>query len=858
MNILGRISVFPKLPENISRLQELAYNLWWSWNPDAQALFSSLDEELWRSVNQNPVKFLRSARQELLNRAAADNEWLARFAAVLADFDAYMHPSANTWYRRTHADPQSPIPTSQSPVIAYFSAEFGLHEALPIYSGGLGILSGDHCKEASDLGLPFVGIGFLYPQGYFTQRITGDGAQEALYEKLDFSEVPATPALTSDGKPVLIHVDLPGRTVYAKVWRIQVGRIPLYLMDTDVERNAPQDRELSARLYGGDQETRISQEMVLGIGGVRMLERLGIRPSVFHANEGHAAFQLLERVRNFVQSGMSFNDAVEQVKATTIFTTHTPVPAGHDAFPFWLVEKHFAGFWEEMGLDREQFLMLGGYPDGFGGMNFNMTALSLRLTGVCNGVSKLHGHVSRQMWQPMWPEKTVDEVPITHVTNGVHTPTWIAPRLDRLFSKYLGPDWLQHHDEPALWERLRDLPDEELWNVHQQLKNRLFNFMRERARRGWMDEEAGPIKVLTSGTLLNPTALTIGFARRFATYKRALLIFRQLERLKHILHDEWRPVQIIFAGKAHPADNPGKNLIHELYNFARDNNIGGRVAFIENYDIHVAKYFYRGVDIWLNNPRRPLEASGTSGQKAALNGVPHLSVLDGWWYEGYQGTNGWAIGEEREYKDTETQDEADALSFYTTLEEEMIPLFFERDGDGVPQGWLEKMRRSIATCAPQFSMRRMVKEYTERLYVAAMTSGVRVAGNDYATAYALADWKRRVRDNWFSVNLQILQSTPAQVAVGDTFTVSAKLWPGLLSANDLAVELVAGQDAGADFGALPIVIPMQPSSGHGDGSIDYQGTISPQESGRLAVGVRVRPNHAGMIHPYEVGLARWV
>jgi len=872
MNILGHISVFPRLPENISRLQELAYNLWWSWNPDAQALFSSLDEELWRSANQNPVKFLRSARQELLNRAAADSGWLARFAAVLADFDAYMHPTANTWYRRTHAGPQSPIPSSHSPLIAYFSAEFGLHEALPIYSGGLGILSGDHCKEASDLGLPFVGIGFLYPQGYFTQRITGDGAQEALYEKLDFSEVPATPALTSDGKPVLVHVDLPGRTVYAKVWRIQVGRIPLYLMDTDVERNAPQDRELSARLYGGDHEMRISQEFVLGIGGVRVLRALGLNPSVWHMNEGHSAFLNLERIRELVQGvplpltpppyqgrgeGMPFAAAVEVVRAGSIFTTHTPVPAGHDAFSFDLMEKFFWQFWGQMGIDRERFLQLASHDQGWG-RQFSMTVLAFHLSAYHNGVSELHGHVSRKMWQEMWPGTPVEQVPITSITNGVHTGTWLAPELRTLYDRYLQPDWLEEVDNPATWDGLAKIPDGELWAVHNQRKSKMVSFVRDRVRRQYTRHGEGPRRLAAADGLLDPNALTLGFARRFATYKRATLIFRDLERMKRILTDPDRPVQIVFAGKAHPQDEPGKALIQRIYQLSQEPELVGKIVFVENYDMNVARYLIAGVDVWVNTPRRPYEASGTSGQKAALSGAPNFSILDGWWREGYDGSNGWAIGEEREYKDTETQDEADALSFYTTLEEEMIPLFFERDGDGVPQGWLEKMRRSIATCAPQFSMRRMVKEYTERLYVAAMTSGARVAGNDYASAYALADWKRRVRDNWFSVNLQILQSTPAQVAVGDTFTVSAKLWPGLLSANDLAVELVAGQDAGADFGALPVVIPMQPSSGHGDGSIDYQGTISPQESGRLAVGVRVRPHHAGMVHPYEVGLVRWV
>jgi glycogen phosphorylase len=701
------------LPARISRLEELAHNLWWSWRIDASELFQSLDRTLWELTYHNPVKMLQQMSQAQLDAVAADPGFLRRYDGIMLALDRCLS-AKDAWFTETY-------PELAGHTIAYFSAEFGLHISLPIYSGGLGILAGDHCKEASDLGLPLVGVGFVYPQGYFQQRLSAEGRQEAFYERFDYNAAPIEPLLTRASEGGLLKLELGGRTIHVAAWRVRVGAVTLFLLDTDVEENTPWDRELSARLYGGDQETRISQEIVLGIGGVRLLERLGIRPAVFHANEGHAAFQLFERVRNLVQGGMSFGDAVERVRATTIFTTHTPVPAGHDAFPFWLVEKHFAGYWELLGLDREQFLMLGGYADGFGGMNFNMTALALRLAGQRNGVSKLHGHVSRQMWQSLWPDKPVDEVPITHVTNGVHAPTWIAPRLDRLYAKYLGPDWLQHHDEPALWERLREMPDEELWQVHLQLKSRLFNFMRERARRGWMEAGAGPIRVLTSGTLLDPNALTIGFARRFATYKRALLIFKQIERLKNILHDEWRPVQIIFAGKAHPADNPGTNLIYELYNFARDNDIGGRIAFIENYDIHVAKYFYRGVDVWLNNPRPPFEASGTSGQKAALNGVPHLSVLDGWWYEGYQGTNGWAIDPPiAEGISEEERDEADAAELYRVLEQEVVPLYFERDSDGIPRGWVRVMKEAIRTAAPAFSARRMVKEYTERMYITAM------------------------------------------------------------------------------------------------------------------------------------------
>ncbi len=850
MNISGHISVFPKLPDNIARLHELAYNLWWSWNPKAQALFSSLDGELWRSVNQNPVRFLRRARQELLNQAAANDEWLARFAGVLADFDAYMHPQANTWHRRTYGD-RDPA------TIAYFSAEFGLHEALPIYSGGLGILSGDHCKEASDLGLPFVGVGFLYPQGYFTQRITDDGTQEALYEKLDFSEVPATPALDPSGQPVLIHVDLPGRTVYAKVWRIQVGRIPLYLMDTDVERNAPQDRELSARLYGGDHEMRISQEFVLGIGGVRVLRALGLNPSVWHMNEGHSAFLNLERIREMVQQGLPYEAAVEAVRAGSIFTTHTPVPAGHDAFAFELMEKFFWQFWGQMGIDRERFLNLARHEQSWG-PEFSMTVLAFHLSAYHNGVSELHGHVSRDMWKEMWPGTPVGQVPITYITNGVHTGTWLAGELRELYDRYLQSDWLEEVDDPATWDALTTVPDGELWAVHNQRKVKMVDFVRDRVARQYTRHGEGPRRLAEANHLLDPNALTLGFARRFATYKRATLIFRDLERIKRILTDPERPVQIVFAGKAHPQDEPGKALIKRIYELSQEPELVGKIVFVENYDMNVARHLIAGVDVWLNTPRRPYEASGTSGQKAALSGAPNFSILDGWWREGYDGTNGWAIGEEREYKDTETQDEADALSFYATLEDELLPLFFERDSTGLPTGWLEKMRRSIVTCGPQFSMRRMVKEYTERLYLPALSTGSAAAAEGYTSARDLAEWKRRVQESWFGVNLQLVQGAPVQAAVGDAISLTARLWPGRLSVEDLAVEIVTGSDGGADFGDDPVVIPMQPGERHSDGSLDYTGSLSPDESGRLAVGVRVRPSHPGMVHAFELGLARWV
>jgi len=703
-----------KLPARIGRLGELAYNLWWSWRPEASWLFQNLDKALWELTQHNPVKLLHQISAAKLEAAASDPAFLRRYDGAMMAFNRVLS-ARETWFTEKY-------PHLAERPIAYFSAEFGVHNSLPIYSGGLGILAGDHCKEASDLGLPLVGVGFIYPQGYFHQHISSEGRQEAVYERLDYTTAPIEPVPIRDSENGLLKLHLDGRLIHIAVWRVRLGSVSLFLMDTDVEANEPWDRELSARLYGGDRETRISQEIVLGVGGVRMLEALGIRPAVFHANEGHAAFLMLERIRGLVESGMSFERAAQVVRDTTVFTTHTPVPAGHDAFPFQLVEQHFAGYWGALGLDREGFLSLGGYPDAAGGMNFNMTALALRLSGYRNGVSRIHGQVSRRMWQPLWPDLPEGEIPIISVTNGVHTPTWVAPEVDRLFHKFLGHDWLQHFDDQTLWERIYDIPDGDLWVLHLRLKHKLLGFIRERARRWWIEEGTDPTHVLTSGTLLNPEALTIGFARRFATYKRALLIFRDLERLKRILQDRWRPVQFIFAGKAHPDDGPGRGLIYEVYNLARDHNLGGHIAFVEDYDMHVAKYLCRGVDIWLNNPRPPFEASGTSGQKAALNGVPHLSVLDGWWYEGYQGTNGWAIGgSPMELLDnSEARDAADTEALYRVLEEEVVPLYFDRDSDGVPRRWVQVVKEAIRTAAPIFSARRMVKEYTERMYVPAI------------------------------------------------------------------------------------------------------------------------------------------
>lgn len=686
---------FPSaLPPRLARLGELAYNLWWSWN--ARRIFQDIDPDTWERVYHNPVQFLHAVSAEKLIAASRDENYLERLDAALAAFDAYKNSKA-TWFERAY-------PHLADRAIAYFSAEFGLHESLPIYSGGLGVLSGDHAKEASDLGLPLIGIGFLYPQGYFTQRINADGWQEALYEKLNFAVAPALAAKKSndnDVSDVVIEVELPGRSVFAKVWLIQVGRVPLFLMDTDIALNAPPDRELAARLYGGDHEMRIAQEIVLGIGGVRTLRALGYRPSVWHLNEGHSAFSALERARELVQMGRSFDEARQAVRATTLFTTHTPVPAGNDVFGFDLIEKYFSNFWGTLGLNREQFFDLA-HQDSM----FSMTVLALKFSGAANGVSMRHGQVARKMWHFLWPDRAENDVPIGAITNGVHTSTWLAPDYQALFDEFFPHDWREHKDDPALWDAIEKITDEKLWATHCALKHHLIDFVNRRA----------------VAPALNPDALTLGFARRFATYKRAMLMFRDPERLKRILNAADRRVQILFSGKAHPADDPGKEFIRQVVQMSKTPGLEGRIVFVEDYDICIARHLIQGVDLWLNMPRRPLEASGTSGQKASLNGAPNFSVRDGWWCEGYiENVNGWSIGADGIWEDAEAQDAADAESFYSILENEIVPLFYTRDAEDVPRAWVRKMKDAMKTVAPKFSTRRMVKEYVTKYYVPAAT-----------------------------------------------------------------------------------------------------------------------------------------
>ena len=708
---MKRYASLTPLPERIARLHELAIDLWWSWHP-AREVFRRLDYPLWRTTAHNPVLMLWTIPSATIAHAATDPEFLALYDRAIDGLDG-ARAARNTWWTRT-------LPHLAGRSVAYFSAEFALHQSLPIYAGGLGVLAGDHCKEAADLGVPLIGVGFMYPQGYFHQRLTPDGWQEESYERLNWNDAPIDAATTPEGKPCIIAVPLGDRSVLAAVWRVRIGRVALYLLDTDLEENAPWDRELSARLYGGDQETRIQQEIVLGIGGVRALKALGIEPAAFHLNEGHAAFVVLQRIRDLLERGASFDAALQEIRESTIFTTHTPVPAGHDAFPFHLVEKHLAGCWGTLGPNRDRFLALGSHDSGQGAQ-FNMTALAMRSAASVNAVSRLHGEVTRGMWGDIWPGAPEAERPVTYVTNGVHVPTWIAGELADLFTKYLGAGWIERQDDPALWEAVLGIPDKDLWAVRQSLRRHLFAFVRERARQRWTDEHVSTPRIVVSGTLLDPDVLTIGFARRFAGYKRPELVFTDAERLARILNGAGRPVQIVFAGKAHPADDVGKHHLQRVYRRALDPAFGGRVAFVDDYDLHVAHFLVQGCDLWLNTPRKPLEASGTSGMKAAINGVPHLSIADGWWAEGFTSGNGWVIdGGAPPGSNDETTDAADANALYRLLEEEIVPAYYDRDASHVPRRWLAVVKESIRTVGPRFCARRMVKEYAERMYAPAL------------------------------------------------------------------------------------------------------------------------------------------
>ena len=852
MQIVQHVTVKPALPRQLRRLEDLAFNLVWCWLEEADELFARINPDLWKATRHNPVRLLAEVPQPDLNRCAADEDYLALYRTVIERFDRYMSPDTETWFNRNHPD-------KRSGTIAYFSAEFGLHESLPIYSGGLGILSGDHTKTASDLGLPFVGIGFLYPQGYFHQRLDSSGWQDAYYSHLSFDALPVQEALDPNGGRLRVTVQLPGRLIHIRVWKVLVGRSTLYLMDTDTELNTDEDRQLSLRLYDGDEERRLAWETVFGLGGVRVLRGLGIEPAVWHMNEGHSAFMGMERVRELVGgNGLTFKEAVEVVRSNTVFTTHTPVPAGNDTFPFDLVDRYFSDFWHRLGLDRHRFMEFARQQLGWE-TRFSMTVLALRLSGHNNGVSKLHGETSREMWQFLWPETPVSEVPIKGITNGVHGPSWIAPRLRNLYGRHLGADFLERMNEPDTWNGVADIPDADLWATHLQCKRELIAYARENVRRQYENRGESPAVQSGVAELLDPDALTIGFARRFATYKRATLLLTDIDRLRHIVNRADRPVQIIFAGKAHPADDAGKHLIQHLFGLANDphSDFHGKFVVLEDYDIEMGRHLVSGVDVWLNTPRRPHEASGTSGQKAAMSGTPNFSILDGWWAEGYNGRNGWAIGSEQELKDEHTQDQADAGSLYQTLEEDIIPRFFDRDENGVPTRWLEVMKESIRTCAPQFSFRRMLLEYWEELYAPARTEGRAMAAHDYRKALMLAGWKDEMRRNWPQVSFVGTRAHPLDLVVGSQVDVIAWVRLGEVLPEAVEVEAVFVRENLNRSPSIEIRQTLTHTGSRSQGVDTFEGCLSPSHNGHLGLAVRIRPTHPDLVSLCDTSLVTW-
>lgn len=697
------------IPSRIGRLHELAENLWWSWHPQARDLFRALDYPLWRSSGHNPVRQLVSVAPERLLAASDDPSFLRLYDSAMSEFDEDMTTSRK-WFPSNYGD-KAPGP------VAYFSMEFAIHNSLKTYAGGLGILAGDICKEASDLGLPLVGIVFMYPNGYFHQHLAADGWQVEMDEQLSFDETPIKPVLTPQGGRLMVTIRLGDRPLSVAVWQVRVGRTTVYLLDTDVEGNLAPDRSLACRLYCADREQRVAQEIILGVAGVRVLRALGVRPLVWHANEGHTAFMMLERIREYVAAGVPFPQAARRVSASTAFTTHTPVAAGTEVFPIELVERYLHGWWESLGISREAFFQLA-QADGHAEHGFNMTVLGLRLADHRNAVSRQHGEVARHLWSGLWPGTAEDEVKIGHVTNGIHVPTWLAPEFGRLYDRYLGEDWLDGQDEAELWDKVFGIPDSLLWDAHRRLKRKLIAAIMERAQKSWRNGDLTAEQLIMMGTLLDVEVLTIGFARRFAAYKRATLVFEDIQRLERMVTDPLHPVQIVFAGKAHPADFEAKYLIQKVYSLAKDRRFQGRIAFVEDYDMHLAHYLTQGVDVWLNTPVTISEACGTSGMKAALNGVPHLSVPGGWWCEGYNGRNGWILGDCATPVPQE-KSAREAAALYELLEEQVIPLYYRRDRQGVPHEWIELVKEAIRSIVPGFCARRMVKEYTQRMYLPA-------------------------------------------------------------------------------------------------------------------------------------------
>ncbi len=850
-------AVSPSLPPRLRALGRIAYNLWWCWNPEAIALFARIDPELWDKVDHSPVRLGGLVTQTRLNELTEDDGFLAHLDRVEAQLNDYLHRPG--WFAQHLQKPDIKV--------AYFSAEFGIHESVPIYSGGLGLLAGDHLKSASDLGLPLVGVGLMYRQGYFRQYMNNEGWQQETYPENDFYNLPLIAEKDQAGKPLMVSVPFPNREVYAKVWRIQVGRIPLYLLDCNVPQNKVEDREITAQLYGGDLENRIKQELVLGVGGYRAVRAVGFRPTVCHMNEGHSAFLALERVRYAMDLyGMSFAEAKELITAGSVFTTHTPVPAGNDRFPPNYIETYLQYYMQKLGLTKNELMALGREITTDTNEYFCMTVLALKLSNVSNGVSKLHGSVSRKMWKRIWPDVPESELPITHITNGVHTAFWLAPELALLFKRYLGFNPTERPTDHAVWNRIDKVPDGELWRTIERNRQQLIVFTRQRLRMQLERRGALPSEIDRAEEVLDPEALTIAFARRSATYKRGTLIFRDLERLIKLVNHKHHPVQFLFAGKAHPHDKAGKELLKQMIQTAGRSELRHRIVFLEDYDINVARYLVQGVDIWLNNPRRPLEASGTSGMKCVTNGGLHLSILDGWWDEGYAKNNGFAIGNGEEYADVsqpdaerlEYQDAVESKALYHILEQEIIPLYYRRDDDGLPHEWLKYVKNSLRTLIPFFNTNRMVEDYIRKAYIPSHERHEALYADKQQPARDLASWRSRVEKGWPKITItQIETADTQQMLVGNQVDVRAAVVLADITPGDVEVQLIHGKvDALGEF-VQSETVSMQDGERTPLGAHWYQGSFTCNHSGQYGFAVRVLPKHTNLANPLSSGLITW-
>ncbi|HPZ08554.1 MAG TPA: alpha-glucan family phosphorylase [Candidatus Eremiobacteraeota bacterium] len=844
--------VIPSIPESLLRLKELAYNIYWFWNQDALDLFRRLDIELWEKTRHNPVLMLGTIKQETLEARSRDDGFLSHMERVLKRFDDYM-ANKTSWYKKQ--------PVEKDITIAYFSAEYGMAECLPIYSGGLGVLSGDHLKSASDLGIPLVAVGLLYQQGYFRQYLNADGWQQEQYPENDFYNLPLTLMLNENGSPIIIEAGLPGRVLKAQIWKVQVGRVPLYLMDSNIPQNQNKwDRDITGQLYGGGTEMRICQEILLGIGGVRVLQALGIKPDVFHINEGHSAFLCLERMRMLIEEkGLTFLEAYEATMVSNIFTTHTPVPAGIDIFSLELMDKYFGNYYSRLKISRDDFLGLGRKDSGNHEEPFNMAVLALGLSGRANGVSRLHSEVSRKMWMSIYPDVPVQDIPISSLTNGIHNPSWISRDMAGLFDRYIGPRWRTEPIDQEIWDRGDNIPGEELWRTHERRRERLVAFARKRLRQQLERRGASRHELEQAEEVLDPEAFTIGFARRFATYKRATLILKDPLRLEKILSNKDRPVQIIIAGKAHPQDTAGKKFIQQIVHQARHEPFRNHIVFIEDYDMEVAHYMVTGSDIWLNTPRRPLEASGTSGMKAALNGCINVSTLDGWWCEGYERDTGWAIGCGENYDDHNYQDDIEASALYDLLEGEIIPLFYERGRSGMPHKWVNMMKNSMRKLIPRFNTNRMVSEYASRFYFPSADFSYRLREKDYDKARDLSAWKARIREHWYEIKVEhVHANTSAEIKVGKELNVQARIHLGALTPEDIKLDIYYGPlDIKAQI-ASGIAIPMDNVEELSKNVYLFSGFIPCMSSGRHGFVLRLLPYHEDLCNPYAMNLIMWI